>query len=145
MNENKEEQFDEQLQEQLEQYDFDVDLKIANETNKDINEITEDVGVIPHLLHSIQNLIWDQGLDINSIQNNVEESKEFTAKGVTNLESAEIHLDKSKKMRDASIMLGGATIGGIGWLGGPWIGIPTTALGLGISSGVVFAIRKIGV
>jgi hypothetical protein len=140
MNENK---FEQQLQ--FEQNDLDIDLKIANETNRDINEITEEVGVLPHLLHSIQNLIWDQGLDINSIQGHVEQSKELTNKGVSNLESAEIHSNKSKKMRDASIMLGGATIGGIGWLGGPWLGIPTTALGLGISSGVVFAIRKMGV
>ena len=122
-----------------------IDLNIANETNQDIQEIAKEVRLLPNLLQSIQTLIWEQANDIISIYDSVEESKRLTEEGVNNLESTERHIERNNKVRDVSIIAGGTALGGIGWIGGPWIGIPATGLGVGISTGIVFIMRKLGV
>ena len=122
-----------------------VELTIAQETHQDVKQIEQDVGLLPELMHSIRHLIWDQGLSLNVAEESIESSVEETLQAAESLEKAEQYVDNTHKIRDATIIATGTGIGSLAWLGGPWFGIPGTAAGLGVSSGIVFIMRKVGV
>ena len=122
-----------------------VDMQIIQERNEEIKHIEHEVGLLADLYHTVQNLVWDQGIGLNDACEKIQNSEIEITEGVKHLENAEKYQVKSNKVRDASIVMSGALLGSVGWIGGPWIGIPTTGLGVGISSGVVFILRKIGI
>ena len=143
--EQMEKQMEEQMEEQNKQLLNEVDIQIIEERNRDIQLLANDVSIISELFYSVQHLIWEQGIDLNVAYRNTEESVINTTEGTANLEAIQNQSEHTRKLREAGIIMGGTAVGSIGWIGGPWIGIPTTGLGLGISSGIVFIMRKIGV
>lgn len=123
-----------------------VDLAIIKERNTEIKAIAHDVSIISEIFHTIQNMVLDQGLDLNVAYEHVERAEINTTEAKESLEKAEqYHAHSTRNIRDTSIVVTGLAIGGVGWIGGPWIGIPTTAVGVGISTGIVMLLRKIGV
>lgn len=123
-----------------------VDLAILQERNTEIKKIAHDISIISEIFHTIQNMVLDQGLDLNVAYDHVERAEINTTEAKESLEKAEqYHTHSTRNIRDTSIVVTGLAIGGVGWIGGPWIGIPTTAVGVGISTGIVMLLRKIGV
>lgn len=124
--------------------DADVEANIIKERNEDIKQITNDVSILSEIFQTIQHMIQEQGIDINFASKNIENTEIQTAEGVKHLEKAEHHQKQTKNVRDAGIIVSGAAIGSVGWIGGPIIGVPTTAVGVGLSVGIVCILRKIG-
>lgn len=123
-----------------------VDMAIMQERNKEIKNVEQDVGILSELFHTIQHMVWEQGVDLNVAYENVERAEINTTEAKDSLENAAKYQTKNtRNIRDTSIVVTGLAIGGVGWIGGPWIGIPTTAVGVGISTGIVMLLRKIGV
>jgi hypothetical protein len=121
-----------------------VDANIIKERNEEIKQTTKDISILSEIFQTLQHMIHDQGIDLNFASKNIENTEIQTADAVKHLESAEQHQKQTQSMRDAGIIVSGAAIGSVGWIGGPIIGVPTTAIGVGLSVGVVCLLRKIG-
>jgi t-SNARE complex subunit (syntaxin) len=121
-----------------------VDATIVKERNEEIKQITKDVGTLSEVFHTIQHMLLDQGIDLDLAFKNVEDTEAQTGEAVTHLENASKHQNHAKGVRNATIVVGGAALGSVGWLGGPIIGSATMTIGIGISVGIVVLLRKIG-
>ena len=124
--------------------DEEVKANILRERNEEIKQITNDVSILSEIFQTIQHMIHDQGLDLNIVSKSIENTEVQTSEAVNHLEKADNHQKQTKSVRDAGIIVSGAAIGSVGWIGGPIIGVPTTAAGVAISVGIVCVLRKIG-
>lgn len=124
--------------------DEEVNTNIIKERNEAIKQISNDVGILSEIFQTIQHMIHEQGFELNLVSTNIENTEQQTAEGVKHLENAENLSKETKSVRDAGIIVSGAALGSVGWIGGPFIGVPTTAVGVGLSVGIVCLLRKIG-
>ena len=125
--------------------DEELNASILRERNEEIKQITNDVGILSEIFQTIQHMIHDQGLDVDIASKSIESTEVQTGEAVKHLEKAENHQKQAKSVRDAGIIVSGAAIGSVGWIGGPIIGVPTTAVGVALSVGIVCILRKIGI
>jgi hypothetical protein len=121
-----------------------IDHQIATERNRALSELSTDMGSLYELFQDCSNLIFGQTQHLEEVEDNLKKSLLSVEEGTIHLEKAAQYQKHSRgKIFDICMLVGGAGVGLLGWVGGPWVGIPTMAAGLGLSGGIVVARNKI--
>lgn len=124
--------------------DEEVDLKILKERSQSITEITENIEHTNFIMKKLSSLIFSQGENINIVNKSIEKAEDDTNKACHELSEAE-NLTSStlKTARDVAILIGGLSLGALGFIGGSVMGIGTLIVGGVISGGVITVSHKI--
>jgi len=123
-----------------------VDRSIITERNRDIKAIEEDMGHLADITRNCAELVHDQGYEVDAAETNISNSLINIEETVETLEQISATVEKKRGFAfNAYVLLTGVGIGSLGWIGGPWIGIPTTLAGIGVSSTIIFIKKKIGI
>lgn len=151
-NDNSLDEFEKELllDEDIDQYfeenydDNAILAKTIEERNEAFKTIYTDISLLKDIFMDCATLIFGQGEQLNEAENNIEKAVQHTDEAVVSLEkTVEYTATGRGKLFDLCVMLGGVGLGSLGWIGGPWIGIPTMAAGLGVSTSVVVARNKL--
>ena len=120
---------------------LDIEEKIIQERNIEIIDLEKDVANISEIMYDLAVMVNEQGETITTIERNIEESNENIAESVTTLEKAEVYNDKNNKLiRNSIIIVGGISLGALGFIAGPIIGLGTLITGALAGTGIVIAI-----
>jgi len=121
-----------------------VEEEIIQENNEDVRTFTQDLEMLKDIFLDCAHLIFGQGSSLQTAEENIERALQDTETATENLEESE-KLTKHGRGRlfDICVLVGGVGLGTLGWIGGPWIGIPTMVAGLGLSGSVVLARNKL--
>ena len=121
-----------------------VDYKIIQENNKDVRTLATELELLKDVFLDSAYLIFGQGENLQTAEANIEKALADTETATDNLEQTENLTKHSRgKLFDACMLIGGVGLGALGWIGGPWIGIPTMVAGLGLSGSVVLVRNKL--
>lgn len=130
---------------QVEIKEFDeIDKKIIEENNYEMRLLSEDLINLSEIFHDLACMLNLQGekLDItNEKIGKIENDVSVTVKSLENTEKYVVKFNQI--LREAGIIVGGISLGTLGFFGGPVIGAITLISGAVTSSGIVFAARKI--
>lgn len=124
----------------------DIDQKILEETNQHIQTLAEELTELYEIMTLFPSFLKRQGEQLDDASQNIETSEQNVDQSTDTLNTVNNNITEKRKkirIRDATILASGTAIGSIGWFGGPWIGVPTTAIGVGISTGIVLLIHRI--
>jgi t-SNARE complex subunit (syntaxin) len=122
----------------------DNEIQVETERNEEIHKLSIDMGVLYGIFQECSNLIFGQAQELDEVEDNLEKSLLSVQDGTEHLEKAAQYQTHSRgKVFDICMLVGGVGIGALGWIGGPWIGIPTMAAGLGLTGGIVVARNKL--
>jgi hypothetical protein len=124
--------------------DNEIDEKIIEENNSAIKSLSEDLINISEIFQDLSCMLNLQGENIDLVKDKIEKIENDVSVGVESLEKTENYVIKFNQiMRNAGIIIGGLSLGSLGFLGGPIIGAVTLVSGVAASSGIVFVTRKI--
>lgn len=124
----------------------DSEEKMHQENNVEMTNLSADVLNLSQLFIDINELIAEQGDGIEHAHNHVEATEINLNEATETLRESQVMHTKLNifgKFFELGAVVAGGTIGSIGWFGGPWIGIPTTVLGLGIGGSIAFVKKKL--
>lgn len=116
-----------------------VESRIIEERNKECKEIERDVTTLNEIMFDLSHMLGEQGQSIEMCVTHVEDTKE-------NIEEAVIHLEKSveydnqnkKIIKSVVLVAGGLSLGALGFIAGPLIGIATLLTGAVTGTGIAF-------
>ena len=115
-----------------------VDELILKETNIDMKEITDDLEHISYIWEQLANYIYDQGITIDQINNDLETVENNVEEGTNQIEKAVMYAkDRLIIVRDISLVVGGGILGGLGFLAGPLVGAGTVLGGAAVGGAAV--------
>lgn len=121
-----------------------INLRIIQERNENIRSLADEMVLLKEIFVDCANMVFGQGQMLNEAEQNIERSVEHTEEATKSLERAEQYNRHGRgRLFDACVMVAGIGLGSLGWVGGPWIGVPTMAAGLGLSGSVVIARNSI--
>lgn len=124
--------------------DNQIILNIIQERNEEIRTLADDMALLKEIFVDCANMVFGQGESLNEAENSIEKSVEHTEDAAKSLEKAvEYQRHGRGRIFDACVMAAGVGLGSIGWIGGPWVGVPAMAAGLGLSGSVVIARNKL--
>ena len=121
-----------------------VNDRIIQERNWEIKSLESDIQDIAEIMFDLSLMVNDQGETLETAIQNIENTEMATYEAVKNLEKTEFYLNKSRKiLRSAGIIIGGATVGAIGFIVGPIIGADTLVSGGVLGSEIAYLTNKI--
>lgn len=121
----------------------DENLKIIQERHESIKDLSADVLTLSELFKDFSHMVWEQDDTLNLAVENIESAGENVEQAVEHLEKAETyHSNYTSRIFEVSAIVLGTALGSVGFIGGPWIGVPTTMLGLSVGSGVAYVRKK---
>lgn len=126
------------------QEENEVTNEIIRERNKEIGILAQEMAMLQGLFRECAALVFGQAEHIDKMEENI-------TNAVNNVEEANNDLKQAEKYKkhdrghifDICLIVGGTGLGALGMLAGPWIGVPTLAAGVGLSSSIVIARNKI--
>jgi len=125
-------------------YDKHIDDRIIQERNWEIKSLESDIQDIAEIMFDLSLMVNDQGETLETAIQNIENTEMATYEAVKNLEKTEFYVNKSRKiLRSAGIIIGGATVGAIGFIVGPIVGAATLVSGGVLGSGIAYLTNKI--
>ena len=145
-----EETYYKQDMDELDQYfedthnEEDIALKTAEENNTDIRSLADEIVLLKEIFVDCAAMVFGQGEQVDELEQSIEQAVKNTDEGTKSLQKAEQYTSHGRgKIFDACVLVTGAGLGALGFIGGGWIGIPTMAAGLGLSTSVVIARNKL--
>lgn len=120
-----------------------VSLAIIRERNQELLEIAQETSMLSEIMSALSEMLHGQGERLDLVETQVENA-------VVHIEEAAEHLahasDWKTKTRllllDVSTIVAGTGAGCLGFIGGPWIGVPLVLGGIVASSSIVVARRR---
>lgn len=113
---------------------IDVDKKIIEETNNELNEIATSLRIIQEILAETGQLIEIDGANIINSSVNVEKADIYLTEGIEKLNDVKIMIDSLRNKYTVLKTIGGALtgagIGSIAFIGGIIPGIVMASIGL---------------
>ena len=129
--------------------EVDVDAELEREIaerDREIRRLSEDVSVLSELFAECSELIFTQSEPLEIAESNVEKSEVSVNEAQDELCQAEL-IQERRRFKgtkvEAGIVVVATCVGAIGFLGGPWIGVPSTTLALGAAATIIAIKRKI--
>ena len=123
---------------------YNIDKRIMKERNLEIQNIEKDLLDLSEIMADLSVLISEQGEELDISEIHINEAENSTKEAIQSLSNAEIYVNKSRKiLRNLGIILGGAGLGSIGFLAGPFVGAVTLVSGGVLGSGIAFVTNKI--
>lgn len=121
-----------------------LDLKIIDERNQQVVQISSDVVDINEIMMQLSVMVYEDGEKLDKVVDNIDESSYNVKKGVEELGKANDLVSKRRSLlRDIGIISGGVILGATGLVvGGPVIGLATLLLGASVSGTIVYGVRK---
>ena len=120
-----------------------IDVKIVKERNEQIREIEREISDLSEISLLLSSMLSEQGdqLEVNFQQlENIEEDFEQVEQS---LEKSANYMNRMRAFtKDVAIMIGGISLGALGFFGGPLVGMATLISGITVSSGIVVASKK---
>ena len=121
-----------------------IEYKILEERNLEIKNLEKDIEDISEIMSDLSLLIFDQGESLEICVKNVENTEISVNESVKSLENVEIYVNNRRKiLRNFGIIIGGATVGAIGFVVGPIVGAATIVSGGVLGSGIAFLTNKL--
>ena len=122
----------------------DVDHRIIMERNESIRVLHQDMDIITDTWNYISSMIYDQGEQINIMEEHIEATEINTKSAAVNLEkSFDLIRDRLIIIRDIALIIGGGILGTGGFLLGPIIGVGTAVAGSAAGGAVAAGLHKI--
>lgn len=107
-----------------------IERKIIEERNKDVSDIEREVITISEIMLDLAVLVNDQKETIETVVQNIENSNVNIEESVKTLEKAEEYvIQNNKTIRNAIIIIGGISLGALGFIAGPIVGVATLLTG----------------
>lgn len=127
-----------------------VNLKIIEETNEELQKLTEDLLILKEIMTEMSKHVVVQGEIIETIEENVNKSDVIIEETVENLENIKktVRRLRNKKIlvitaAVSGAIVGGAVLGGVGLLFGPVSG--AISGGVGAGAGAVIGGTLVGI
>ena len=121
-----------------------VEEEIIQENNEAVQTFAQDLELLKDIFIDCAHMIFGQGSSLQTAEENIEKALLDTETATENLEESEKLTKHSRgRLFDICVLVGGVGLGSLGWIGGPLIGIPTMAAGLGVSGAIVLARNKL--
>ena len=118
-----------------------IEEKIVEERNIEIIDIEKDIANISEIMFDLAVILNEQGETITTIEKSIAESNININESVISLEKAETFNEKNTKMiRNTIIIVGGLSLGALGFIAGPLVGLATIITGTLAGTGIVIAI-----
>ena len=114
---------------------------IIEERNREIQEIEREIIDLHEISRSLSLLLGEQGEELDKGLTKLDESVEHTESAKQSLEKSLLYDENGKRLRELSILASGVTLGALGFLGGPIVGVITLLSGASVSTGLVIASR----
>lgn len=118
-----------------------IDRKIIEEKNAEIRSLSEDLSNLSEIYQDLSLMIFDQGEEINIVEKKIEIIEEKISEGTESLNKAQNGYKNF--LRDGSIIIGTVSLGALGFIGGPIIGIVTLFSGVVTGTGLVFISHQV--
>jgi len=123
--------------------DDEVDRIIIEERNKETRQIEKDIYTMSEIFVELSEMVHEQGEQIRVNEKIVQKVNRDVAESIKKLADAEdMHMARTKIIRDIAIVFGGLGLGACGFLVGPIVGLSTLVSGVGLGSGIVYASHK---
>ena len=123
--------------------DSEINLKIIEERNKEIEELTEEFEDLSEISLSLHEMLKEQGEFIDEMDKTMETSSLNVEEGTKSLKISLQFMNKARKtIKNVAIVIGGLSLGALGFIAGPIIGAATTASGIAAGLGVVAVTNK---
>ncbi len=121
------------------QFQQDIDYQILDETNRDVRIIENDMKDLSDIMLDLSHLIHDQGESIDENVKNIEHAKMEIEETVVSLEQSVVYArDRKEIIKNAALIVGGISLGALGFIAGPIIGIGTLVAGAITGSSIAF-------
>lgn len=121
------------------QLQHDVDYQILHETNRDVRIIENDMKDLSDIMIDLSHLIHEQRESIEENVRNIEHAKMEVEETVVSLEQSVIYdRDRKEIIKNAALVFGGMSLGALGFIVGPIIGIGTFLAGAITGSSIAF-------
>ena len=116
-----------------------IDYEILDETNRDVRIIENDMKDLSDIMIDLSYLIDIQGEDIEQNMTNVEHAKMEIGETVVSLEQSVVYSRNRKEIiKNAVLVFGGISLGALGFIAGPIVGIGTLVAGAITGSSIAF-------
>lgn len=121
-----------------------VGLTILRERNEEIREIARDTSLIAEIMTMLSTMVSEQGEQLDVAEAHLEQAAEDTEDAANTLARAATWQERARgTMVDITTFAVGTGLGAMGFLGGPWVGLPTLVGGVATASSIVAIRRKI--
>lgn len=119
-----------------------VDFEIVKERNQEIQELEQDISNVAEINTSLASMIFEQGEQIDFAAESIETAEINIKEAVRHIEVAHDHTKNSRGLIfDACSFVAGTGLGAIGFISGPFVGVPTLLAGVAVSTCVVIIRR----
>lgn len=116
-----------------------IDYEILHERNRDVRIIENDMKDLSDIMIDLSYLIDIQGEDIEQNMTNVEHAKMEIGETVVSLEQSVVYSRNRKEIiKNAVLVFGGISLGALGFIAGPIVGIGTLVAGAITGSSIAF-------
>jgi t-SNARE complex subunit (syntaxin) len=121
-----------------------VEEKIIEETNREVKQIESDMIDISSIMLDLSSMIDVQGEYIDINVKNIEHANQEVTESVNLLEQSVEYSNKRKGMiKNVALIVGGISLGALGFLGGTIVGSITLISGLIGGSSIAFISNKL--
>ena len=125
------------------QQDDETVQRIAEERNKELRALEQEISDISEIMNVLAGMAEEQGEILDTGEQCLMRAAADVSAGLENLQRAETWATRARGlMIDASAIIVGATLGTLGFLAGPWVGVPTLVGGLATATSLVVVRRK---
>lgn len=127
-------------------YQVEDNLKIIQEIqdrNNAMKELQEDIENLTEITIILSQMVKEQGENMEIVEKNIKETNENLEVTVESLKQSESYVIAARnEIRNTIIVIGGVSLGALGFIAGPIIGAITTLSGIAAGLGVVFVSEK---
>lgn len=124
--------------------DRNVERAIVRERNQEIQVIAQETSMLAEIMANLASMIESQGTHLDSAAAQVEQSARTADETADILARADSWQESARgAIVDISTVAIGTGLGTLGFLAGPWVGLPTMVGGMVTATSIVAVRRKI--
>lgn len=121
-----------------------INKSIIEERNRELMELSEELEDLSELTRSLSYMLSSQSEFLDEMEKTIEISSINVQESNKSLEKSVYYKEKGiQTLKNIAIVVGGVSLGALGFMGGPVIGVATTVSGIAASIGVVRATNKL--